>query len=88
VPYTAGSLKPQLSDDAIAEPTLERAVEAMGTRPADYWTAGAAFFERLRKWGQTHLCGSMSAARAARAEPGRRKRRAATGPTSATFPGL
>ena len=50
VTYAASlMLKPQLADDKHAEPTLEHALLSMKFAPADYWTPGMAFFERLKK---------------------------------------
>jgi ParB family chromosome partitioning protein len=45
----AQMLLPQLADDSGKEPTLERAAEIMGTKPADYWRPGAEFFQRMTK---------------------------------------
>ena len=50
VAYAASlMLKPQLADDKHAEPTLEHALLSMEFDPADYWTPGMTFFERLKK---------------------------------------
>jgi ParB family chromosome partitioning protein len=42
-------LRPQLADESRREPTLERAAQIMGTNPADYWTPGTEFFQRMTK---------------------------------------